>query len=188
MGLIIKQSKFCEDCNDYFEYEDYDAPDDTEVCPEDSEHTTRGHSIISEMEYGESFFMPNHDSTYGNFSTKSIEANSEGYISFPVPSGFGELISADLICISTDTISDVDIDIDSAFGAVGEDKGTHTESDTASVYSFTADEISKIDISGILSGITAGDFGGIHIDHNAIGATMHYIAIRLKYKKAYLCC
>lgn len=185
MGMTIKQEKYCEDCGKFFEYEDYDTPDDTEVCPVDSEHTTRDHSIIGEVEYGEIFFLPNHNDTYGNFATRSITANLEDYFTMCVPAGFGELISCDMICISEGTINDVDIDIDSAYGAIGEAKDNHTESDTSSTYSFVADDLSELDLSGILSGIEAGDFAGIHIDHNAIGATIHYIAIRLKYKKAY---
>jgi len=183
MGMhIIKQMKYCEECEGWFEYEGYDSEEPDEKCPEDEGHTTRNHTIIEVIDAGEVFFFPNHDSHYGNFASRSIEANSEDYFTFCVPTDFRELISADMICIPEGSVDDKNIDIDSEYCKAGEAKDNHVESDSDSIYSFVADKLSELNLSGILSEIEAGDSVGIHINHQSIGTTIHYIAIRLKYK------
>lgn len=92
--------------------------------------------------------------------------NGDGdYISFffKVPHDFTSLVSA-VVVVNCDVAgTGIDVDIASAYGKEGEDADAATESDTTTTYNFAADEYATIDISGILSGIEAGDIVGVQI-------------------------
>ncbi len=185
MGRIYKQTKYCDDCKAWFSFETDDNPNENQPCPVEEQHSTRDHTILGECEYCEREFLPNHDSTFGYYATRSVEANSEERFTFVVPADFSGLRSLELIGMAVDSVSEVDIDLASHYGKVGEAKDVHTESKNDGVYSFTASEKTAIDISPIFSALEPGDSCGLYVKHNAIGTTIHYLYVKMKYEKKY---
>lgn len=105
----------------------------------------------------------------------------EGAIAFRVPYDFTSITSAEAIIIPDQTNATTNIDINSDYGAIGEAYNNHSESDTASTYNLTQNQIYALDVSGILTGIAAGDYVGIRITAGAGGDTHNFIGFRLRY-------
>lgn len=82
---------------------------------------------------------------------------------FIVPHDFTSLTSAYIFGFSTGDGTDIDLDISSEYAKEGEDYNLTSESDTSSTYDFVANDFTKIDVSGILTGIEAGDHVSIKL-------------------------
>ena len=90
------------------------------------------------------------------------------YISFKVPDDLHTITEAKVVVIPRVTQAAADWDIYSYYAAAGEAYNTHTESDTASTYNVTDEQMFEVDISGILTSLAAGDYVGILFSlHNA---------------------
>jgi len=77
---------------------------------------------------------------------------------FVVPADFNSLTFAKLLIRPNTTDASFNLDIYTYYGADEEAYNTHSDSDTTSTYSFTADQFKTIDISSMLSSIAAGDY------------------------------
>jgi len=134
----------------------------------------------------EAFFEPQFGSPSSNYRVRAVGKTSDYNFNFRVPYDFASLISAELIMIVPAAAAEVDSDIDlsSEYGSVGELTNQHSESDTITLYdlSGSAGEFFALDIAPVLSAISAGDFGGINVDHNVLGGTVNYLGIRLRYR------
>jgi len=64
---------------------------------------------------------------------------------------------------------------------VGDASNDHSEADVGSTYSMTGLQLSALDLSSVFSALAAGDFCGVLVDHNAIGTTVNYYGIRMRY-------
>lgn len=128
-----------------------------------------------------------YNGSLGNYRVRSIAGTGSHRFTFPgIPDDFNSLISINLVGIVSAGAagSGKDIDIFSDYAADDEVYNNHTESDTTSTYDFTGKTNTKIDVidlSGILVNLSAGDSFGIFVDHKAIGGTIYYLGIRLKY-------
>jgi hypothetical protein len=124
---------------------------------------------------------------HGDFRVRVIPANGDFNFSFPVPPDFSALVSAEMIGIINAGAAGAgkNIDLFSDYGAVGEAFNNSSEADTTSTYTIPGtNSIWAFDVSSVLSGIAAGDFVGLHIDHQLIGGTIDYIGLRLRYTPA----
>lgn len=124
--------------------------------------------------------VDNSNDNSGDYLTKEILSNGSGFFAFRVPFDFVSLVDLKLVMIPQSTRANADIDLFSDYASVGEPKNFHSEDDTTTTYSFTLDEMTEIDISGVFSSITAGDYGGLKVDHKAAGV-QDYLGIRIKY-------
>jgi len=130
------------------------------------------------------FLATDYSTTYGDFRTRRNASAGAHEWSFPVPPDFDELVSCEAIGIYNGTGgSDKQIDFYSDYGAEGEDYNNHDESDIGTLFDFTgkSDKIIAIDVSGVLSALSAGDYVGLTIDHKGIGDSIDYIYIKLVY-------
>ena len=84
-------------------------------------------------------------------------------VSFRIPHDFNGLTSAYLIFKAGQTKADAAISIYSSAAAVGEAITTHQEQDALSTYSITDTHITQLDISGILTLISANDYGCVRV-------------------------
>lgn len=127
--------------------------------------------------------LGSHNSQIGDYDVLNISSNGDGNISFIIPDDFTALTSAELIGIPDGFANaTANIDLDSSYAAVGEDFETHQESDVSSTYNIpVSDQVFALDISSVLSSLSAGDCVGMTIDHNTIGGSVGYIAIKLVY-------
>ncbi len=103
-------------------------------------------------------------------------------VSFRCPDNFSSITTAVIMVIPEDTQGAANWDITSDYGAVGEAFTTHSESDAATTYNVTADQIFEVDVSGILTSLAAGDYVGLGISN--IGGAAHqvtFIGFFMKY-------
>jgi hypothetical protein len=82
---------------------------------------------------------------------------------FRIPDHFDSLVEAKIVVRPTATQANANWDIESWYGGAGEAYNAHSESDTATTYNVTDDQLYEVDISGILTGLAAGDAGVIKI-------------------------
>lgn len=133
----------------------------------------------------EFFIMPAnyHNGANGSLSNMPrvrLSENDEAYFAFKIPHDWTSITNAEVIVVPTATNGTADIDIASTYGAVGEAYNTHSESDVASTYSLTQNQLKAIDVSGILSGIAAGDIIGLTLEMET-AEDLDVIGLRFKY-------
>ena len=133
----------------------------------------------------EVFYPADLNGTLGDFRVRTIALNSSFNFNFFVPDDFATLTELVLVGIPSAGAagSGKDIDLNSDYGAIGQSRTTHSESDTATTYDFTGDtdNFVEIDISGVYSALAAGDYAGLLLKHNSLGGSISYLGIRLKY-------
>ncbi len=112
-----------------------------------------------------------------------INLNSRAWMSFQVPTGFASIVAAEVIVSPIVTEANSNWDIDTDYGAEGEAYNIHSESDAATVYNVTANQLFAIDVSGELSAIVAGDYVGVRINQGdaAIAHNVYVIGLRFRY-------
>ena len=103
------------------------------------------------------------------------------YIDFKVPHDYTAITNAELIVIPDDTQGTANWDIDSDYGAIGEAYNTHSETDAATTYNVTDDQLYAVDVSGILSALAADDYVGLKITVSTVDHELMLIGFRLKY-------
>lgn len=120
------------------------------------------------------------------FRVRNIAGTGTFRFNFPVPLDFAALTSVELVGWPSAGAGGTgkDIDLASSYGAIGQDRATHTETDTTTTYNTgTQDVIFALDLSPVFSAIAAGDFCGVQVDHNSVGGSIMYIGIRLRYTR-----
>ncbi|MBA7637386.1 hypothetical protein ES703_45030 [subsurface metagenome] len=103
---------------------------------------------------------------------------------FSIPDNFETLLSAEIICHVVGRYSACNWDINSAYGKEGEYGAEHLEEDVTTTYNTLGIylRVFLVDASGILTGISAGDVGGVllqlmHSEHD-----VNVCGLRLKYE------
>lgn len=130
------------------------------------------------------FFAADYSSSDGDYRMKNVSTVGSHEQTFTIPNDFNALTSLKSIFIVAAGASGAgkDIDLTSSYGAQGEPKTQHQESDAASTYTIGAqDTHDEIDISGVFTSIAAGDRCGIKIDHKTIGGALEYLGIEMYY-------
>lgn len=128
-----------------------------------------------------------YNSNNSSYRMKSIGGTGNQNITFKIPDDFIALNSIYAIGQVTAGAagSGKDIDLTSNYGTYGEAINQHSETDTTTTYDFTGftnQNNNIIDLSVVLSSLSAGDIVGLNIDHNAIGGTIYYHGIIIKYE------
>lgn len=119
-----------------------------------------------------------------DYRGRNIAGSGSHRFTFYVPDDFESLDTLVLVGIAAATVVDVDIDLHSDYALAGQDSQVNSESDVVSTFSFTVNEITEQDITTVFSNLAAGHYCGIFVDHNAIGTTVTYLGIRLRYRRA----
>jgi len=120
--------------------------------------------------------------THGWYVVGSCSAlNHDTRVVFRIPHDFSSIISAEFIIIPTATEAAANYDLYSHYASVGQGYNTHEESDLASTYNVTSDQLFAVDISGVLSSIVAGDIVGITIKEATIYHNFEGLGVRFKY-------
>ncbi|MHA1353581.1 MAG: hypothetical protein ACTSR1_00215 [Candidatus Heimdallarchaeota archaeon] len=104
---------------------------------------------------------------------------------FLIPRDFNSIIdlSIDLSISAGAAGPDKSIDITTRYCAYGEDLNTHSESDIGTLHDFSGltDSRTKIDITSVITGVSAGDRVGIDMDNNLIGGYIYVFGIEGTY-------
>jgi len=102
-------------------------------------------------------------------------------VAFKVPHDFTAITNAEFIVIPRSTQAAAGWSIRSTFAATGEAYNTHTIDDGATTYNVTNDQIYAVDLSGILVGLAANDFVGIHLYLRNAAHDVDALGIRFRY-------
>ena len=129
------------------------------------------------------FFSPGANSSiaWGQHNTVAVGANAALNMEFQVPTDFNSLVSISAIIIPGATNAAADIDLSSTYAALGEAYTNHAETNVAITYNLTINLITALDISSVFTSMATGDFCGINLKQNSIGATSHYLGLLLTY-------
>ena len=132
------------------------------------------------------FAGTDYNAIIGDYRAENILTNGVKRFTFAVPADFGTLVSLDLIGIPSAGADGAgrDIDLSSDYALVGEASNTNSESDTTTTYDLTGTtgQITAVaDLSVVFSSLAAGHVCGVAVTHNAIGGTIAYLGIRLRY-------
>ncbi len=132
--------------------------------------------------------MPIHIEPSGNNGAhriRNIGSNGTHRFEFKVPSDFVSLVSLVLTGIISGGADGAgkDIDFTTEYGANGEGKATHGESDVGTVYDLTGetDLFHDFDVSIVATGIAADDNVGLRVDHTALGGGIDYVTMEMVY-------
>ena len=117
----------------------------------------------------------------GNHNTVGVGQNADANVSFHFPEDFDSIVHLEIVGIPVNTFVDQNIDLLSDYGAVGELSTQHSGADTTSVYSGVAGVLFSLDASAIFASAVADDFAGIKVNHQAIGTTINYIGLHMRY-------
>lgn len=108
-------------------------------------------------------------------------AGERAWIAFHIPHDFNSITEA-VVLINPLATATHRFDITSNYAAVGEAFDTHSGSDLNHDFSMTALQFYEIDVSGVLSSLSAGDYGGIKLLGDATNTpNALVIGFRLKY-------
>lgn len=118
----------------------------------------------------------------GDFVTVLLSTNHYAICHFFAPHDFTSIIEAVILVIPDDTKANANWDIYSDYCANGEAFNIHSESDTASIYDITQNEIFEVDISGILSSLAAGDYVAVRLTNTGgTASTAQVIGVKFRY-------
>lgn len=112
----------------------------------------------------EFFIYPNHgDDSVGNWSAEKLRDTDETFFSFKVPEDFSSLETAKIILIpnASETIQ---FDLKVSVAAIGEEHDNDTRQALDETLAVTNKELTEIDISSQLTGLTADDFATINFE------------------------
>lgn len=130
---------------------------------------------------GESYIVP---SAYGKYAVIPIVGlgypNNLAFITGHVPHDFGSVVELVAVVIPNGTSATFNLDISSMYAAAGEAYNANGESDAASTYNLTENQMTEIDLSGIFSSIAAGDYFGVLIENHG-AFDLKVLGVRLKY-------
>jgi hypothetical protein len=130
----------------------------------------------------ELFIRYDHNGSIGDYTFVGVGSNSNIHLSFSFPAAMEELIAVEIIVMPNSIGLNKSIDISSSYGLVGENILTHQETASLTGLNFTADTHDIIDVTSVFSSVVSGDIAGITTDHQAIGQTLRYLGLRLRYK------
>lgn len=117
----------------------------------------------------------------GDFPVADLPGLGSASISFRAPPDYASILTAEIIVIPTSTQGAADWDISSDYGAVGEAYNVHSESDNATTYNVTNNQLFAVDISGILTALAADDAVGITLTVSTAAHTVAIVGVRFRY-------
>ena len=163
----------------------YEAESDTNAYTDAEKTKLSGIATAAEVATKE-FFMPvtraDDFNQTGALPGAYINAAGErAWIAFHIPHDFNSITEA-VVIINPLTTATHRFDVTSDYAAVGEAYNTHSESDLNHDFSMTASQFYEMDVSGVLSSLSAGDYGGIKLLGDATNTPNALVTgFRLKY-------
>lgn len=144
--------------------------------------------IIPDPAFRSIFFRAPADSSAAEFPTMGVTASGSGRMSFWATVEFVQLVSAVLVGVPSAGAAGAarDIDLYTSYGSPGERCDQHEEEDTSTTYDLTGESgnLVELDIAPLLSSLQPGDLVGLRVAHNAVGGTIDYLGVVLRYSTA----
>ena len=122
----------------------------------------------------------------GDFpSVPTANAGDVAHVAFKVPHDFTAITNAEFIVIPLATQLTANWDIESDYGAIGQAYNVHSETDNATTYNVTNNELFAVDLddagTGILDNLAADDYVGIKIHLGDNAHDFAALGVRFKY-------
>jgi len=117
----------------------------------------------------------------GSYATVEVGQNSSINCTFHFPDDFATLVALEVFFIPLSTVVDVSIELYSNYAGLGENKAANAQSDLAQLFSFTADDMTSIDISSLYTNADPDDAAGIMLDHQSINSSIRYLGVHMSY-------
>lgn len=122
----------------------------------------------------------------GNFRVRSVGATGNFNFNIFLPNDFSSLesvVAVGIISAASTAGTEKDIDLNTDCGGQNQAYNFKTQSDTTSTYTTPAlNTLWEMNVSGVFSDVSSGDYCGLNIDHNSIGGSIDYLGIKLRYK------
>ena len=119
-----------------------------------------------------------------DYRVHNISAAGNSNLAFRIPVDFLSLNTLRVYFIPINTIAGgKDVDLNSDYASSGEISNTHSESSVSFPIAGTANVIEFLDISGVFTNISAGDFCGLNWKNNTIGTTISILTIEMNYNQ-----
>jgi len=115
-----------------------------------------------------------------NFGGECFDGD-DAYMHLWIPSDFTAVTTAGIVVRPLATQGSANWDITSYFAAIGEAYNTHSLSDAASTYNVTDDQMFEVDVSGILTGLAAGDWLVVRILVSTAGHNVGVHGLKITY-------
>lgn len=147
----------------------------------------RWSSVAAGAATREFFYPVNSRSTVvgiGWHSAVLVNGPSEyGYIECYIPHDFSSLTDIVLVHVPQTDLSPMNCEGYSDYAAVGEAYNTHTLASQALSQNTTANDITELDISSLVTALAAGDYLGVIVGQAALGDNMnsYILGVRLRY-------
>ena len=126
--------------------------------------------------------VPQPDQNIGAYAANSIGSSTTFRISWQIPHDFLNLVSAAIVAIPAATGGPQTIELTTNHALVGEDATAVQEQDLAFTTSYIANEMQEIDITSVLTGISASDYVGLLLDRQGAGfGNLFILGLRLRY-------
>lgn len=110
------------------------------------------------------------------------EVGDEAGCNFRVPHDFNSLTNAYMVIIPLETKANTPITLNSSYGAEGESYNNHTEADGTYTKSITDTQIALLDMTGILSGISPGDYVGAGLTPRTSNTNFDVMGLMIYYQ------
>jgi len=124
-----------------------------------------------------------YDSDLGDFRVQTILANDQHRFTFAIPRDAAYITGLELVVIPTGGAAGAgkSITLNSDYGQPGELYTNHSASNTATYTIPAADTIFTLSLLPVFGSVAANDQCGVEVDHNAIGGSMYYLGVRIRY-------
>lgn len=146
--------------------------------------TLAGLNPIKQIVMSATDYSSNND----NYRTRAVSGTGAHRFSFPCPFDFNSLVSAEAIFqVSSGAAgANKDIDLTTSYGQTdgSEPLNQHTQTDSGTLYDFTGltDRATRIDISGLLTSLSANDWFGLFWDNNGINGALELLGIDFRFR------
>lgn len=118
-----------------------------------------------------------------SYRVRRISSNSNFDFNFSAPLDFVSIESASIVGWALSPPAVATCDITSNYGGVGEDVQIHSESVLGITFPLTPQNIKlEVDVSIVLTDLSAGDSGAINLKQNNVGTQVAYTLFELYYR------
>ena len=117
-------------------------------------------------------------SHYTGYLCNAVDEYAE--IDFMVPHDFASTVEAVIVTIPQATQAAANWNTNSVYAANGESYSTHSAAAT-DTYDVTLNQMFDVDISGLLTSLSAGDYVGINITQKTVDHNVFVMGVRFKY-------
>ena len=108
-------------------------------------------------------------------------ANHRAHMAFKIPWDFASIHSAFILVNPLATQAAADWDLEATFASPGQAYNTHIVGSGAVTYNVVNTIIFKVDVSGVLALIVAGDEGGIRLEQIGAAHSLDVLGLQVRY-------